>query len=260
MTNAYDLLNNRLYFVKKEITQISKELLDYPKGDIICTRSNKYSKWYKKTSKGLVYIPKKEINEAKILARKKYLRLRKEFLQGEERAISLYLRHHPKDRSLRLLSTEKGYRELLKDDFLPDDEKIIDWVNKEYETNRSHPENLRYRAHSGHLVRSKSEYMIATSLYIKKIPFRYECKLELNEGIFYPDFTLLNVSTGKEVYWEHFGMIDDDLYLDKFIQKLKIFSANGIYPGVNLIMTFETREHPLTQETIDETIRSFQKL
>ena len=57
-------------------------------------------------------------------------------------------------------------------------------------------------------MRSKSEAMIAMSLYVQKIPYRYECELKLGSITLFPDFTIRHPETGEIFYWEHFGMMD----------------------------------------------------
>ena len=78
-----------------------------------------------------------------------------------------------------------------------------------YEKNPKYPEHLIHKTVSGIYVRSKSESMIALQLYTEKIPFRYECALQLGETTLYPDFTILHPKTGEIFYWEHFGMMDE---------------------------------------------------
>ncbi|MBR5979194.1 MAG: ATPase, partial [Oscillospiraceae bacterium] len=48
-----------------------------------------------------------------------------------------------------------------------------------------------------------------------------------------------------EIYLEHFGLMDDDEYRDNCFRKLDEYRINGIYPGKNLIMTFESSQNPL---------------
>ena len=43
-------------------------------------------------------------------------------------------------------------------------------------------------------------------------------------GIVYPDFTLLSRKTGKEIYWEHEGMMDDQEYARKAVQKIDLIN------------------------------------
>lgn len=60
-----------------------------------------------------------------------------------------------------------------------------EWITEEYEKNTKYPEHLIHKSISGHLLRSKSEAMIDRALYLAKIPFHYEERLdyELVEAI-----------------------------------------------------------------------------
>lgn len=113
-----------------------------------------------------------------------------------------------------------------------------------FEQNPQNKENLIHKASSGNWVRSKSEAIIDMVLYTNHIPFRYECKLQLGRVTLYPDFTIRHPRTGKLYYWEHFGMMDDETYLKKTCSKIQTYARNGIYPSINLIATFETKEQP----------------
>ena len=96
-------------------------------------------------------------------------------------------------------------------------------------------------------------------LYINKIPFRYECALQLGEMTLYPDFTVKHPVTGEVYYWEHFGMMDEPNYCKKACSKLQLYSSHGILPTVNLIMTFESKKHPLSSDMIEEIIEYYFK-
>ncbi len=54
---------------------------------------------------------------------------------------------------------------------------------------------------------------------------------------------------------EHFGLLDDTDYLDSCLQKLDEYRKNSIYPGRNLICTYETAEHPLDIKGIRQMIK-----
>lgn len=122
------------------------------------------------------------------------------------------------------------------------------------------PQNLCYNPiadimnFSGNLVRSKSEALIDMALYIHKIPFRYECALNLGGITLYPDFTLRHPQTGEFFYWEHFGLMDDESYSQNTCSKLQLYTSCDIIPGVHLITTYETKEFPLSTKTIEKTI------
>ncbi len=113
----------------------------------------------------------------------------------------------------------------------------------------------------GERVRSKSEKIIADYyLYIGQ-PYRYECPLRLKDGsqtiILHPDFTLLDRWNLKTIYHEHFGKMDDPEYVEKFIRRLRIYTANGIFPGDKLLMTFETRNSPFDTSQLEPLLRKY---
>ena len=83
----------------------------------------------------------------------------------------------------------------------------------------------------GERVRSKSEKILADYFYRQGIPYKYECPLYL-KGFrqVYPDFTFLSRRTGKEIYWEHHGRLDDPLYAQNMVKKLQAYEKNGIFP------------------------------
>ena len=110
----------------------------------------------------------------------------------------------------------------------------------------------------GERVRSKSEIIIADSLMRADVPYRYECPLVLKGyGKVYPDFTVLNVKLRKELYWEHLGMMDDSEYVEHALQKIATYEQNGIFPGDNLILTYETKQNPVNQKIITLMIQRY---
>ena len=60
-----------------------------------------------------------------------------------------------------------------------------------------------------------------------------------------PDFTVLNIRKRKELYLEHFGMMDNPAYAEKAINKIQMYEQNGIYVGEKLMLTYETSKNPI---------------
>ena len=107
-------------------------------------------------------------------------------------------------------------------------------------------------------VRSKSELNIANALAFKGIPYKYECPLQLQNGlVIYPDFTVLNVRERKEIYWEHRGMMDDRDYARQAVLKMKSMAKNGLFMGRDIIITEETSTNPLGTNEIDAIIDTY---
>lgn len=191
------------------------------------------------------------------LAQKKLLlHQQKDYIQ-EIKALDFYLRHHKPDSWHHFLTENPEYRELLNEAFTPLSHELAEWANFPYKKNLSYQEQLQYKTSSGLLVRSKSESMIALLLQMYKIPFRYECALTFGIGTIYPDFTIRHPQTGDYFYWEHFGLMDDSSYQKNAISKLQQYAANGIIPSIHLITTFETKNHPLSPETIEHIIQFY---
>lgn len=110
----------------------------------------------------------------------------------------------------------------------------------------------------GEHVRSKSEKMLADKLYAMGIPYRYEAPLYLESNrTIYPDFTLLKIDTREEFYLEHFGMMNNSDYCEKAILKLNKYAQNGIYPGKNLLLTFETENISLDMKLVEQMLKEF---
>lgn len=156
-----------------------------------------------------------------------------------------------------LLSESSPYRELLSSFFHTFSNELQMWIDANFQTNLSHPDHLIHKTLSNHMVRSKSEVIIANSLFTHKIPYRYECALDLDDLIFYPDFTILHPSTKKIFYWEHFGMMDNCTYRENAFHKLQIYGEHDIIPTINLLTTFETQKHPLDSSQVDFLIERY---
>lgn len=119
-------------------------------------------------------------------------------------------------------------------------------------------DELEIITENGEKVKSKSEKILADKFKSMGIPYAYEQPVLLNGyGYVLPDFKILNKKTRKEYYWEHFGMMDDREYAEKTIKKIENYEKNGIFPGKNLIMTFETKQHPLSMRIVSENIEEF---
>lgn len=156
-------------------------------------------------------------------------------------------------------------------------EAIIAWKNAPFNANPNFHEELTHKTLLGYNVRSKSEEHIANELFLSGIPLRYEAELTLTISsqessdylyhspsnpnkyakTYYPDFTILNPKTGQVFYWEHFGMMDNQKYREKTIQKLQVYFNNNILPGINLITTYETKENPLTLAKVKQVINDY---
>ena len=52
-------------------------------------------------------------------------------------------------------------------------------------------------------------------------------------------------------------MMDNESYSKNVFTKLQTYASNQLLPSVNLLTTFETREHPLDTELVENMIRHY---
>lgn len=239
--------------LEKEIEKLHKEIERYPKGTLVISSSKSKPQWFvqrkdKDGSFNRSYIRRNNLVQAKKLARKTYSRAVLLDKQNELHCIERYLKSCKETDFRRFLQISSPYRELLVD---------IDWEREPYEKNTKYPEQLTVPTKKGEMVRSKSEGLIADEMLSEGIAYRYECKLILDGVELFPDFTIKSRRNQRLIIWEHFGRIDDPKYVAKTARKLRLYLDNGYIPGVNLIMTFEDKKHPLAYETVREAIERY---
>lgn len=129
------------------------------------------------------------------------------------------------------------------------------WANAEYQQNPYKPEQRTFITSRGLGVRSKSEQLISEKFYEFDVPFRYEQLLKIGEHLYYPDFTARNRRTGKLLYWEHFGMVNDVQYMKKRRAKLEAYEVAGIVPWDNFIATYDDAKGGLDMQYVEYMIK-----
>lgn len=259
------MLNLNCMEMKEKIEKISKELESiyamekkFPKGELLCHHNEKRFKWFVKYQNKTTYLPKSKQDLAEILALKKYYSYRKQELEGELAACRAYIRKmQPLESKTEELLVHSEYGRLLSRHFMPIQEELEKWQNAPYEHCMKHEENLTIKGTQGRMLRSKSEAIIDMMLYKSGIPFRYEEKLVLNGITIYPDFVIRHPKTGDFYYWEHFGMMDDENYMQHACDKIRTYCENGIIPSVNLIMTYETKKYPFNVNKAESLIQEY---
>lgn len=241
------------------ISKLECQIQSFPSGYLTYTTNGVYTKWFINQRKQRTYIPKKDRHLAEILAVKKYYSYQLEELKREKILIDSCLNNpdYQFSNANSMLSDNSRFSPLIKSHIQSVPDALQCWTTEPYEHNPNYTEQLIYKNISGNILRSKSELMIDTALFMHKIPYRYECALHLGDATFYPDFTLRNLRTGNKLYWEHFGMMDDEIYSRKAYSKLQIYNDNGIIPTHNLIVTLETKNLPLTPDKINSIIKEY---
>lgn len=101
-------------------------------------------------------------------------------------------------------------------------------------------EHLIHRTEKGHMVRSKSELVIANMLHQLGIPYEYERVLDgtVAAGRLRPDFSFVTAD-GDLVIWEHLGMLSRPDYKRGWDWKHSWYVKNGFADGRTLFTSTE---------------------
>lgn len=239
--------NGKTYYYHHYIIEDDKEANANKVRNSRQRNSKESDKQYKRQ-----YIKKSDAPLANALAQKHYYTIIRPIIEKKIQELNRFIKIYQKkelEEVYEALSIER--KRLVIPLQVSVDEQVKRWREETYEPNNLYPENLRYETEQGELVRSKSEVIIANILYKyrQELLYKYERPLTLivdgKEKIVYPDFTIMNVSTGKIIYWEHAGRMDDVHYAGDFVKKMNAYVANNLYTGKDVVLTFETQGNPL---------------
>ena len=248
MKGLRELLEKEYCRLEKIERQIKLNNGEYPDGRLKVSNSHNYMQYYHITKENDVrikrYLRKSEFDLVQKLAQKEYeikvLRLVEKRLKQLKPLISSY-----QDDEIEEIYTMShiARQEIIKPVEETWEQKVQKWIAVEYVGKSFASDSAVIYSEKGQRVRSKSEKILADYLERHNIPYKYEKPLNLKGyGVVYPDFTFLSSKKGKEVYWEHEGMMDDPIYASAAISKIKTYEENGIYIGDRLILTFETKK------------------
>ena len=251
---------------KNYLLQLKKEkqtaLVSVPEGTLrICSHGNRVQFYHRTDPKDFngTYIREKDARLVKKLAQKDYDQKVLRAIEKEIGAIDKCLEISPKKGAEQIFGTLHSERQKLVVPIRETDESFVrQWEQIQFKGKEFYEDIPEFYTARGERVRSKSEVIIADMLYREGIPYRYEYPVQLKGiGMIYPDFTVLNIRERKEVYWEHLGMMDDSVYAEKAVQKIVTYEQNGIFPGEDLVLTYETKKNPINQKMIMEMIKRF---
>ena len=257
-----DTLIRRRDYLSELIAYIDQQTVTTPKGSLRVSSKNGKPYYYIRTEpsdRNGTFIKKNELHMAKALAQRDYLEKVRECASAEEDAINELLS------VLQAGTVEDVYsglilprKELVTPVAVSNEEYAKQWLAKPYKRKGFEASDPEIYADNGERVRSKSEILLFKAFDSYSIPAKYEVPLRLWNGkIIHPDFDLLNVRTREEFWWEHFEKADNPDYMKYNVGRLNDLILSGYYPGINLIITFETENKPLDMRLVHALIKRF---
>lgn len=246
----------RKQILERYIKILERELTKAPEGSLSCQKSSNGFSYYQVIGTGKSrkrkYIPRAQRKLAIELARK---RLNQALLEDCQRELDGLNAFEAKSgekpgKTETMLSQSEGVRVLIS-------EYCQQWVKKNEPQTHYHPEGLKNEAPEGKKARSKGEADIWWDLYDELLPVVYEKQLWFDDNPVLPDFLIKHPITGEEIIWEHFGMMDKPDYARRAYEKISLYIQYGYFPGWNLIVTFEDKDHPLSRRRIQQEIQYY---
>lgn len=258
------LVQERIKEVEAAEAYLSRLLeANAPKGGLgISSHQGGYQYYHvtgKSSAKGQ-YISHEKIHVAKALAKRDFARKALPLVQQNLESLLRVSRKYAPDALEKLwASLHPARRALMDPPVLSDVEYLERWNGVEYTGRSFEADATVLMTARGERVRSKSEVIIADTLYRLGVPYRYEFPYHFRRRgdaamapetcrsvLIFPDFTCLNVRTRREIVWEHFGLVDNKEYSQNVVDKLELYHENGFFEGENLLFTFETSVKPLS--------------
>lgn len=269
------LLEKRLAELQNLLFTKKKSYEKAPQGRIRISQNGGHPEYYLVTERGSLrgkYLPHSQKTLARQLAQKDYDARLIKLLQKEITALQNYMKQTSNGRAIPELydSLCPARRSLITPAILTNEQYAARWQDISW-TGRPFASDAPYICTArGERVRSKSEVIIADTLFRYNIPYRYEFPITLKRinsadirrdfgrsVTLYPDFLCLNTRTRTEFYWEHFGLMDSTEYSNNAAGKLRLYTENGILAGRNLIITMETQTEPPSIKALEKLIEEF---
>ena len=259
-------LKELLIMEKRRLDEITKKartgLKTAPEGTLRVGESQGCTQYYhckEGAPRNGAYIPKREIELVRQLAQKSYNEKLARYTEKTSAQIERLLKIYEDNKIEKIYASEHPKRQKLIEPLEPTyEQKVEKWLEKPYQ-GKAFAEGMPViLSNSGIRVRSKSEKILADYFDSIGLVYKYECPIYLkNFGNVYPDFTFLSKRTGKEIYWEHEGMMDNSDYARAAVQKIETYEKNGIFPGENLILTLETSITTINTELMKLMVQKY---
>lgn len=260
MQRLRNMLLNEQNRLEEILRKVKEELSVLPDGKLRISNNNTRCRYYHCLyNESGTYIPKSNTQLPRQLAQKTYDISVVKKIEVRLKQIRKLSKDYSDDEIEELYTSLNEKRQALITPVEPTWNQVVaKWYEEEYQAKEFLEGTPVILTEHGERVRSKSEKILADYFYRRNIPYKYEKPLYLNGyGMVYPDFTFLSRKTGQEIFWEHEGMMDKQEYARSAVRKLESYQKNGIFPGEQLILTFETEVSVLNTTVIEVLVNKY---
>lgn len=248
--------------LEKLIKRLRETLSSAPEGKLLLKRYSfrKTQLFYKQNdSEKPTYLSHIKDNKLiKILAQKKYFQSVLSEAETELKLLNKLLKHEQESSIASVYDNfEPALKEFIKPVELSIEEQIRQFKERIPKEQFIRTGQYVIKTTRGEYVKSMAEFIIAETLLKHGVPYIYEERVKSIDLQYYkPDFTAINIKTGKILIWEHLGMLEKQDYLDDNIMKFESYRLMEIYPGNGMIITMSSKNKPLKQETVEYIVEN----
>lgn len=255
-----NLIENRMEYLQKIIHATEKDMEKLPTGNIRVIKHGSGYQYYlrrDKKDKNGSYMTKREQKLAQKMLQREYDKKVVQEAGKELRILEKLSRIYTNDRVEQLYEKLPKGKQILISPMKETRQQFLEkWMNMKFEELPFRADAPEYFSNSGIRMRSKSEVIIANLLDRMEIPYRYEMPLLLEKDILVrPDFTLIDATNQRVIYWEHLGMLDDAEYANRAISKIQTYEKAGFYLGERLIITGESSSKTLNIKQVEQKLQ-----
>lgn len=252
------LIADRYELITKTVKALEERLKSFPDGRLVVEK-HKGGTHFILIVKGQNkrYLSKNDSRLIEQLIQKEYISKALKKGKTEIQVLKRTLRSYPDMVVENVFDSLPKYRmKYAKPIVLGDEQYAARWLAEPYKPKPFKKGAPVFYTLKGERVRSKSEVIIADRLYIKGIPYKYECPLKVGNEVIHPDFTILRMSDREIIYHEHCGKMSDQDYISDIPDRTNKYARRGIYQGDKLFYSFESDECPLNMKVLNESIEN----
>lgn len=133
-----------------------------------------------------------------------------------------------------------------------------EWAAMPYCENTDHLENKTHHTRNGLYCRSKSEALIFEIYMSLGLPFHYDETMLIGSRLISPDFNGPRFD-GRIIFHEHCGLHSEE-YRSRNDWKSGLYAVADIYPGDNLIYTYDDPNGNINVKLVEAIIKDAYKL
>ncbi len=254
-----DLFKRKTH-LEKLIKRLRETLDTYPEGNLYVKKYDyRNAQIYYRQNGNTMYL--KRSKDRKLitkLSQKKYFQTVLLEAETELKLLNKLLKHE-QERSLASVydNFEPALKEYIKPVELSVEEQIRQFKDRIPTGQYIRTGQYVIKTTRGEYVKSMAEFIIAEALLKHGVPYIYEDRVRsIDLQNYKPDFTAINIKTGKILIWEHLGMLEKQDYLDDNNMKFESYRLMEIYPGNGMIITMSSKNKPLKQETVEYIVEN----